>query len=233
MKQKRNRLLCIALLLSITFLSCVNDQKEVRIKPGEGKEEVDFKVLAFNPGEVKLLDGPFLNATHLNEKILLAYEPDRFLAKFRSEAGLKPRAEHYHGWEDNTIAGHSLGHYLTAIVLMYHTTENEEYLNRVNYIVDELYECQQADGEGYIGAFPDGKRILEEEVAKGDIRSQGFNLNGIWVPYYTQHKVMDGLFHAYYYCNNKKALEINEKFADWLAIVVKDLNDEQIQKMLH
>jgi len=233
MKRKRNRLLWIALFVPFILLSCKENSKETPIKPEEGSEKVDFKVLAFKPGDVKLLDGPFMKATRLNEKILLAYEPDRFLAKFRSEAGLKPKAEHYHGWEDNTIAGHSLGHYLTGIVLMYHTTGNEEFLKRINYIVDELYECQQADGEGYIGAFPDGKRILEEEVAKGDIRSQGFNLNGIWVPYYTQHKVMDGLFHAYYYCNNKKALEINEKFADWLATVVKDLNDEQIQKMLH
>jgi DUF1680 family protein len=98
---------------------------------------------------------------------------------------------------------------------MYKNTGDEELLRRVNYIVDELYECQNADGEGYIGAFPNGKKILEEEVAKGDIRSEGFNLNGIWVPYYTQHKVMSGLFHAYYLCGNKKALEINVKFADW------------------
>jgi len=193
---------------------------------------VDFKVLPFKIEDVKLLDGPFKQATDLNIKSLLAYEPDRFLAKFRSEAGLKPKAESYHGWEDNTIAGHSLGHYLTAIVLMYQTTGDPEFLKRVNYIVDELYECQQADKDGYLGAFPDGKMILEEQVAKGDIRSQGFNLNGIWVPFYTEHKVMDGLFHAYKYCGNQKALEINVRFADWLQTVVKDLNDEQIQKML-
>jgi DUF1680 family protein len=221
----------IAALFFITQVSC-STQHEKRVK-GVGREVVDFKVLPFQIEDVKLLDGPFLHATQLGEQTLLNYQPDRFLAKFRKEAGLEPKAEHYGGWEDNTIAGHSLGHYLTAIVLMYQTTGNPELLRRVNYIVDELYECQQADGEGYIGAFPDGKRILEKEVAKGDIRSQGFNLNGIWVPYYTEHKIMDGLFHAYRYCGNKKALEINIKFAKWLATVVKDLNDDQIQLMLH
>jgi DUF1680 family protein len=225
------RLLFVGTLLSLSAFSCVATG-EKRIKQ-DSIEVVDFKVLPFKIEDVKLLDGPFKRATELNIKSLLNYEPDRFLAKFRSEAGLKPKAESYHGWEDNTIAGHSLGHYLTAIVLMYQTTGNEEFLKRVNYIVDELYECQQADGQGYIGAFPNGKKILEGEVAKGNIHAQGFNLNGIWVPFYTEHKVMDGLFHAYKYCGNKKALEINVRFADWLATVVKNLNDTQIQEMLN
>jgi len=193
---------------------------------------VQSKVHLFPISDVKLQDGPFLHAAKLDEKILLEYEPDRFLSKFRKEAGLKPRAEHYGGWEDNTIAGHSLGHYMTAISLMYQTTGNEEFRKRANYIVDELWECQEADGHGYIGAFPDGKKILEEQVAKGNIRAQGFDLNGIWVPYYTEHKVMDGLFNIYWTFGNEKALQLNIRFADWLATIVKDLNDEQIQKML-
>lgn len=55
--------------------------------------------------DVKLYDGPFKKATDLNVNSLLNYETNRLLAKFRSEAGLEPKAEHYHGWEDNTIAG--------------------------------------------------------------------------------------------------------------------------------
>jgi len=174
-----------------------------------------------------------LHAAQQDEKVLLSYEPDRFLAKFRKEAGLEPKAQHYGGWEGNTIAGHSLGHYLSAISMMYETTGNEVFRQRANYIVDELWACQEADGKGYIGAFPNGKKILEEQVAKGNIRSQGFDLNGIWVPFYTEHKVMDGLFHAYWTFGNKKALELNVRFADWLGTVVKDLNDEQIQRMLN
>ena len=219
-------------MLSGCFALSCGTQKDERIVTG-GPEKIEFKVLPFEIKDVKLLDGPFKHATELNEQSLLNYEPDRFLAKFRSEAGLEPKAEHYHGWEDNTIAGHSLGHYLSAICLMYGSTGNEEFLKRANYIVNELAECQEANGGGYIGAFPDGKKILEEEVAKGDIRSKGFDLNGIWVPYYTQHKVMDGLYHAYKLCGNEKALEVSRKFADWLYTVVKDLNDDQIQEMLN
>lgn len=219
-------------LAGMILLSSCSKPANPRIST-QGPEVVDFKVLPFEITEVKLLDGPFKHATELNIRSLLNYEPDRLLAKFRSEAGLKPKAEHYHGWEDNTIAGHSLGHYLTAVSLMYQTTGDKRFLDRVSYIVAELDTCQQADGEGYIGAFPDGKKILEEEVAKGDIRSKGFDLNGLWVPYYTQHKVMMGLMDAWRLCGNEKALQVNIRFADWLETVIKNLNDDQVQEMLN
>jgi DUF1680 family protein len=136
------------------------------------------------------------------------------------------------GWENETIAGHSLGHYLSACSMMYQTTGDNKFLERVNYIVDELKKLQDADGNGYIGAFPNGKKILENEVAKGNIRSQGFDLNGIWVPFYTEHKMMAGLRDAYHLCGNQTALEVEKRFADWLDGIVSPLNDEQVQKML-
>ena len=216
-------------LLILVGCSCGGDRK---IRTG-GPEEVGFRALPFDLSDVRLLDGPFLHATELNKKVLLNYEPDRFLAKFRLEAGLEPKAEHYHGWEDQTLAGHSLGHYLSACALMYGSTADERFLERVNYIVDELALVQEADGNGYIGAFPEGKRILGEEVGSGDIRSQGFSLNGLWSPFYTQHKIYAGLLYAYYLCGNEKALDISLGFADWLETVVSGLNDSLVQVMLH
>lgn len=221
----------LTLVLIITFSGCT-ENTNFRIST-DGPEVVEFKVLPFEITDVTLLDGPFLHATKLNVETLLNYEPDKLLAKFRTEAGLDAKDEHYKGWESNTIAGHSLGHYLSAIAMMYQTTGDERFLERVNYIVDELEIAQNADDFGYLGAFPDGERILEEEVAKGDIRAKGFDLNGIWVPYYTEHKVMAGLFDAYSLCGNDKALEINIQFADWLETVVDDLNDSLVQEMLH
>jgi DUF1680 family protein len=195
-------------------------------------EVISYRALPFNLSDIKLLDGPFLHATELDAKTLLNYEPDRLLSKYYSEAGLKPKADHYMGWENETIAGHSLGHYLSACSMMYQTTGDKRFLERVNYIVGELKFLQDADGNGYIGAFPNGKKILENEVAKGDIRSQGFDLNGIWVPFYTEHKMMAGLRDAYHLCGNSFALEVEKRFADWLDGIVSPLNDEQVQKML-
>lgn len=231
MKKKFSRIV-FQFLVALPLLFACTPKDNDGIKT-EGPEVIEFKALPFPLKDVKLLEGPFKHATELNIKSLLNYNPDRLLAKFRIEAGLEPKAEHYGGWEENTIAGHSLGHYLSACALMYNTTQDTVFLNRVKYIVDELGLVQQANGDGYIGAFENGKKILKEEVGQGNIRSQGFDLNGIWAPFYTIHKLMAGLNDAYELCGIDKALEINKNFADWIATVTDGLNPEQVQDMLH
>jgi uncharacterized protein len=222
--------IAIALVLSLIFSSC-SSNKENYIKT-KGQEVVSFRVLPFSLTDVKLLDGPFKHAMELDVNTLMKYEPDRLLSKFCSEAGLKPKAEHYMGWENETLAGHSLGHYLSACSMMYQATGDARFLERVNYIVSELKRIQGADSSGYIGAFPHGRKIFEEEVAKGNIRAKGFDLNGIWSPFYTEHKVMAGLRDAYRYCGNNDALEVEKKFAAWVGRIVSGLSDDQLQEML-
>ncbi|RQW10467.1 hypothetical protein EH222_02330, partial [candidate division KSB1 bacterium] len=221
----------LILTLFVTSMMMASCEKAPTIN-GTHNEVIAFRALPFELKQVTLLDGPFKHATELNRQTLLNYQPDRLLARFRSEAGLQPKAEHYGGWEANTIAGHSLGHHLSACALMYGSTGDERFRERARYIVDELDSCQQADGDGYIGAFPDGKKILQEQIARGDIRAQGFDLNGIWVPFYTQHKMMAGLRDAHRLCGIEKALQIERTFADWLATVLADLDESQIQQML-
>ena len=115
------------------FYGCSSNENKF-LKP-DGPEVVSFRVLPFNLTDIKLLDGPFLHATALDAKILLSYEPDRLLSRFYTEAGLKPKADHYMGWENESLAGHSLGHYLSACSMMYQTTGDEHFKERVNYIV--------------------------------------------------------------------------------------------------
>ena len=65
--------------------------------------------------------------------------------------------------------------------MMYITTGNPEFKNNVDYTIDELDRCQQARKTGYIGAIPKEDSIFGK-VAKGEIRSAGFDLNGGWSP---------------------------------------------------
>jgi DUF1680 family protein len=218
-------------LLTIFLLTGCSDHKVSYIR-GSGPEVIQFRALPFSLTEVRLLDGPFLHATQLDLKTLMNYEPDRLLARFYTEAGLKPKADHYMGWENESLAGHSLGHYLSGCSMMYQTTGDERLLQRVNYIVSELKIVQEANGNGYIGAFPKGKKVFEDEVSKGNIRAKGFDLNGIWSPFYTQHKILAGLRDAYRFCGNKEALEVERKFADWIGNIVSPLNEAQMQEML-
>jgi len=202
------------------------DNPKLKVKP-----VVPVKAYAFPPGAVKVLDSPFKTAQEADTRFLLELKPDRLLSEFRVHSGLKPKDKKYGGWESSGLAGHSLGHYLSALALQYAATNDPEYLKRVNYIVDELAECQKARKTGYIGAIPREDSVFTE-VSQGVIRSRGFDLNGAWSPWYTVHKVMAGLLDAYLYCNNEKALNINVGLSDWTGTTLKNLNDEQIQKML-
>ena len=217
------------LLLLIVAAGLTAQDATITQAPDLGETELQ----AFALTDVELLDGPFLHATELNEESLLRYDPDRLLARFRTQAGLEPRATHYGGWEAESLAGHSLGHYLSALSMMYQTTGRDTFKRRADYIVDELAVVQEANGGGYLGAFDNGQRVFEEEVAKGEIRSQGFDLNGIWAPFYTHHKVMAGLRDAYRLLGNEKALKVEAKFGDWIGSIVDGLSHDEMQEVLH
>jgi DUF1680 family protein len=62
--------------------------------------------------DVRLLPSDYARAVEVNRLYLLSLSADRFLHNFRKYAGLEPKAPIYGGWESDTIAGHSLGHYL-------------------------------------------------------------------------------------------------------------------------
>lgn len=192
---------------------------------------IQIKAYAFPPGDVELLDGEFKDAMIADAKYLLKVEPDRLLSQFRSHSGLQPKAPKYGGWESEGLAGHTLGHYLSACALHWASVRDSTYLKRVNYIINELDECQRARKTGYIGAIPKEDSSFYE-VSKGNIRTRNFDLNGMWSPWYTVHKVMAGLLDAYIYCGNKKALEINIKMADWAEKLLSGLNEDQVQQML-
>jgi DUF1680 family protein len=222
--------------LSISVLSawCVSAQSYIpeeanpRVKVAD---KMPVAVYPFSLQEVSLLPSVFTEARDADRQYLLKIEPDRLLSQFRSHSGLPPRADKYGGWESDGLAGHTLGHYLSACALDYAASGNPEMLRRVNYIVDELYACQVARKTGYVGAIPREDSVFME-VSQGDIRSRGFDLNGSWSPWYTIHKVMAGLLDAYLYCHNDRALQVEKGIADWTGQVLKDLNDAQIQKML-
>ena len=120
------------------------------------------------------------------------------------------------------LTGHIAGHYLSAVSLMYAATGDARFKERADYLVKELKEVQDKRGNGYLGALTgsrkgaDGEHASSERGrAEGDIRSGGFDLNGMWSPWYTLHKTYAGLRDAYRYTGNKTALELEIKFAAW------------------
>lgn len=223
------------MLCMLTLMLARTAAAQVPQKPDETLEidpKIPIRAYAFSLKDVRLLDGPFAHACEINAQYLLRLEPDRLLSWFRERAGLQPKDRVYGGWEKATIAGHSLGHYLTACSLTYTQIGDERFKERVDYIVDELQICQKAHGDGYVAAFPRGREIFDE-VERGDIRTKGFDLNGCWVPLYTLHKQLAGLIDAYRLCENKKALEVAIGLADYLDSKIGRLTEPQMQKLLN
>ncbi len=220
--------ICSLPLLSFaqSYIPVKNDAR-IKVKP-----VVPIKAYAFDLKDVKLLEGsPLKHAMQMDSAYLLLLDPNRLLHRFYKNAGLPTKGEVYGGWESEGLSGHTMGHYLSAISMMYTSTGNIEFKKRVDYIVDELARCQVARKTGYVGAIPNEDSIFYK-VSIGQIKSGGFDLNGGWSPWYTVHKLMAGLVDAYLYCNNIKALKVATHMADWVDHTLKNLNEEQLQKML-
>jgi len=187
---------------------------------------------------VRLTGGPLKHAQELDAEYLLQLEPDRMLAYLRQRAGLEPKGKPYGGWDGagRQLTGHIAGHYLSAVSLMWAATGDARFKERADYIVSELKTIQDAQGDGYLGALLDNQgvdgKIHFQELCKGIIRSGGFDLNGLWSPWYVEHKIFAGLRDAYRYTGNRTALDVEVKFAGWVESIVSKLDDEQTQKML-
>ncbi|MCC7054463.1 MAG: glycoside hydrolase family 127 protein [Gemmatimonadaceae bacterium] len=183
---------------------------------------------------VRLTGGPLLAAQQVTAKYLLALEPDRMLAYYRTRAGLAARAEPYTGWDGDgkNLTGHIAGHHLSGVSLMYEATGDRRFLDRANYIVQELDLVQQANRDGYLGAIG-GLREAFAAVSTGDIRAASFDLNGLWSPWYTLHKTFAGLRDAYRHAGNARALQLEVGFAAWAEGVLAPMDDAQVQRMLN
>ena len=227
------KFVCTITLLSSLLLcaaqSYIPEKKNTKIKV---QPVVQVKAFAFPLSDVKLLVSPFIKAMQLDSAYLLSLSADRLLYRFYKNAGLPVKDSIYGGWESDGLSGHTLGHYLSAASMMYVSTGNAEFKKRIDYIVAELERCQLARKTGYIGAIPKEDSIFGK-VAKGEIKSSGFDLNGGWSPWYTVHKVMAGLCDAYLYCNNNKALKLVTGMADWTYNTVNHLPDSTRLKMLN
>jgi DUF1680 family protein len=229
-----------AFLVLLAIILCVQAYGIAQTKnPAQLSEDRIVKVRPLPLNSVRLTGGPLKHAQDLDAKYLLELEPDRMLAYLRERAGLKPKAAAYGGWDGSgrQLTGHIAGHYLSAVSIAWEATGDPRFKQRAEYIVNELKEIQQAQGDGYLGALMDGNgvdgKVRFQDLSKGVIKSGGFDLNGLWSPWYVEHKLFAGLRDAYRLTGNRTALDVEIKFAAWAEGILSKLSDEQIQSMLN
>lgn len=195
------------------------------------KKIADDQIRLFPLSDVRLLDGPFQHAMEVNRNYIMQMDPDRLLAPYLREAGLVPKAQPYGNWESYGLDGHTAGHYLSALSLLYAATGDPEAKQRLEYMLNELNVVQQKNQNGYLGGVPGGQQMWDE-IASGNIRATNFSLNEKWVPWYNIHKIFAGLYDAYIHVGSELARTMLINVSDWAYNLVSGLSDEQIQNML-
>ena len=189
-------------------------------------DKVAAAAVPFRLDEVRLLDGPFRDAMIRDQEYLLSLDENRLLHTFRLTAGLPSTAQPLGGWEapDVELRGHAVGHYLSAVSIMYASTGDARFKARADGLVAQFAIVQEAESKtfhpGYLSAFP------EELFDRVDARQR------VWAPYYTIHKIMAGLLDAHLLTGNAQALEVLKKQADWVLWRNGRLSEEQRQAML-
>lgn len=205
---------CSLLLVSFGLLtwSC---------KKGTIKQEMTIS--SFPSTAVELNDSWIQDRERLIVTYLKTLDPDRLLHNFRINAGIESNVLPLSGWESPTVGlrGHFVGHYLSAVSYWVGHKQDSILSERLTYLVDELYTCQQRFGNGYLSAFPEKDfDVLENEYS------------GVWAPYYTYHKIMQGLLDVFIYTKNQKAYEMVVNMADYVIKRMSCLDAETIDKVL-
>ncbi|MEO6520803.1 MAG: beta-L-arabinofuranosidase domain-containing protein [Mucilaginibacter sp.] len=183
-----------------------------------------LKAVTFESSAVTLDSSWVQRREDLNTAYLKSLDPDRLLHNFRVNAKLPSTAKPLEGWEAPGIGirGHFVGHYLSAISSLVERYKDPLLIQRLTYMVDELDKCQLALGNGYLSAFPERDfDVLETRFG------------GVWAPYYTYHKIMQGLLDAYERTGNKKAYGMVINMASYVEKRMAKLDAATIDKVLY
>ncbi|HDR90019.1 MAG TPA: hypothetical protein ENN63_10400 [Bacteroidetes bacterium] len=203
----------LQILLALTLLTLAGCGKT----PGE-------YVMPAEPvlSRITLTGGLWYDAMQRESEYLRSLDPDRLLVHFRKVAGIPSEAREYGGWEKGSseLRGHSIGHYLSASARMAVLANDTVLRKKCRYIVGELRKCQEKNGTGYVSAFP------EEYLDRVE------NIQKVWAPYYTLHKILAGLFDCYLYLDDEEALETARGLVRYLYGRIIPLGKEHFQMVL-
>jgi len=176
----------------------------------------------FALADVKLLPSRFQRNMQRDSAWIASIPVNRLLHSFRNTAGVYSALEGGYdaglrlgGWEslDCDLRGHITGHLLSAMAYL-------QMKQKADSLVQDLAEVQRQYGTGYLSAFGEG--LIDRNI-------QG---KSVWAPFYTLHKIVQGLIDQYTICGNQTALEIAKGMGDWAYNKLKPLSEEQRTKMI-
>ncbi len=176
----------------------------------------------FRLDEVKLLPSRFQENMKRDSAWIASIDVNRLLHSFRNTAGVFSSKEGGYmtvkklgGWEslDCDLRGHITGHLLSAMA-------NLQMKAKADSLVQGLAEVQRQYGTGYLSAFGEG--LIDRNI-------QG---KSVWAPFYTLHKIVQGLIDQYTLCGNNTALEVAKGMGLWAYNKLTPLDDDTRRRMI-
>lgn len=186
-------------------------------------QAADSLIEDFTLSDLTMTDPYCTNAFAKEMDYLLSFDTERLLCGFRENAKLSTNgAKRYAGWENTLIAGHTIGHYLSACAQAYRNPAlTWEQRAKLDDILDKLLagmqECQQ-NSKGRPGYLWAGQVTNANNVEQQfDYVQQGKTniINEAWVPWYTMHKLVQGLVDVYRLTGKPTAKTIASGLGDW------------------
>lgn len=183
----------------------------------------------FAPGEVRLLPSRFHDNFERDSAWMMSIPVKSLLHSFRNTAGVFSGLEGGYdavgklgGWEslDCDLRGHITGHIMSALAVLYAQTGSSAVKAKADSIVSGLDEVQRAYGTGYLSAF--GQGLVDRNI-------QG---KSVWAPWYTLHKILQGLIDQYTLCHNDTALAVARRMGEWAYGKTHALGDDIRRRML-
>lgn len=209
------------LLTTFVALSMVGTQANVNNKT---------QVQPFSLKDVRLLPSRFQDNMKRDSMWMMSIPVNQLLHSFRNTAGVFSSREGGYmtmkklaGWEslDCDLRGHITGHLLSAYASLYAQTGSEAVKAKADSLVQGLREVQQAYGRGgYLSAFGEG--LIDRNI-------QG---KSVWAPFYTLHKLVQGMIDQYQICGNETALEVACGMGNWAYRKLQPLSDETRRRMI-
>lgn len=205
------------------------------VLPSEGKALAvgnggSMKCQPFRMNQVRLLPSRFQENMKRDSAWMMSIPVNSLLQSFRNTSGAFSSREGGYmtvkklgGWEslDCDLRGHITGHLLSAYATLYAQTGSQAVKVKSDSIVNGLAEVQQAYGRGgYLSAFAEG--LIDRNI-------QG---KSVWAPFYTLHKIVQGMIDQYQMTGNEKALEIAKGMGNWAYNKLKPLSEETRKLMI-
>ena len=219
-------------------------------------DKTSLKYNQFDMKDVTVTDEYFANSLSLENKYLIKLDENKLLAGFKENAAYaagmsaQERTAYMNGvtryntgtnsgaqnWENTLIAGHTLGHYMSAIAQAVtnpgtSAADKEKLQAKIDNIVATLKDCQSKTQnssvckKGYIfGAVIKNTNNLElqfDNVEKNRVNI----ITEAWVPWYTMHKILAGLVEIYEMTGDEDALAVAEELGEWTYQRVSQWSD--------